>query len=346
MRIAIISLGGKSSKKIAQACKIYFSEVKEFDLRKFSIKISKDDGVKILYKGEDFPDFDCVYVRGSHKYAFLQRAISKQCSKKAYLPIDPKAFSIGHDKLLTTLDLQEEKVNVPQTYYSSNAQTVKELLDTNIKYPIIMKVQCGTHGKGVMIADNAKTAKGILDVLEQFKQPFIIQEFVPTENTSDIRAVVAGKKVLASYKRIACEGEFRANIHAGGKREGHKLTNEQKKMAILSAKTIKADICGVDILNSKDPSVIEINLSPAVHSLQEVTGKNVLNEIAKELYKKTIKFKEKHQAKIEKRIKKKEEKKKIKEEKNEKKLQILNGNNHTEENKEHNEAQQKETISN
>ena len=173
-----------------------------------------------------------------------------------------------------------------------------------VAYPIILKAQSGTHGKGVMIAENVKTAKGILDILETFKQPFIIQEFVKTENTSDIRVIISGKKVVASYLRVASEGEFRSNVHSGGRRESHKLTREQERLALRSARTLGADICGVDILNSKNPSVIEINLSPSLHSVHEVTGVNAVWEVAKELYNHTIRFDEKRDEILRKRLKK------------------------------------------
>jgi len=263
----------------------------------------------VSYDGADLGKFDCLYIRGSHKYAFLQRVITQQFYRDVYMPISPKSFTMGHDKFLTTVQLQEQGISVPKTYYAANSVTAKRIIDSVVSYPIILKAQSGTHGKGVLIAENAQTAKGILDILDAFKQPFIIQEFVKTENTSDIRVVISGKKVVASYLRVACEGEFRSNVHAGGKRESHKLTGEQARLALRSAKTLGADICGVDILNSKEPSVIEINLSPSLHSVHEVTGVNAVWEVSKELYNQTIKFHEKKSEILRKRLAKRAQKK-------------------------------------
>jgi ribosomal protein S6--L-glutamate ligase len=301
MKIGIISLGGPSSLLVAKECRKYFDEVEELNLKKFDIRLM-DDETKVTYDGVDLMGFDCLYIRGSHKYALLQRVITKQFYRDVYMPISQKAFTTGHDKFLTTVQLQEQGVNVPKTYYTANSETARGIIDNVVSYPIILKAQSGTHGKGVLIAENAKTAKGILDILETFKQPFIIQEFVKTEKTSDIRVVISGRKVIASYLRIACEGEFRSNVHAGGKRESHKLTKEQARLALRSAKTLGADICGVDILNSKEPSVIEINLSPSFHSVHEVTGVNAVWEVSKELYNQTIKFQDKRDDKLRKKL--------------------------------------------
>ena len=307
MKIGIISLGGRSSRALAEACKIYFNEVDELDIRLFEVHLTEDEKV-ITYKGEKLGEYDCLCIRGSHKYALIQQAIAKTFRKKAYMPIAPKAFTIGHDKFLTLLELQKEKISVPKTYYAPNKTMAKNIL-SKVEFPIIIKVQEGTHGKGVMIAESKKSAIAILDALESLDRPYIIQEFVETEETSDIRAIVCGKKIIASYKRIANKEDFRSNIHSGGTREPHTLTKEQEKLAIKSAKTIEAEICGVDILNSDPPSVIEINLSPSMEGIAGVSGINVVNEVARKLSRKTRKFQEKKEEKIKHKIKKKEGKK-------------------------------------
>jgi ribosomal protein S6--L-glutamate ligase len=307
MKIGIISLGGKSSVLVAKECEKYFDEVHELNLKNFDVRLIDGD-IKVTYDGEDFSNYDCLYIRGSHKYASIQRAITEQLNKHVYMPIAPKAFSIGHDKFLTSLILQKNNIPVPKTYYAADVKIAKNILEKVVSYPIILKVQSGTHGKGVLIAENLKTAKGILDILESFKQPFIIQEFVPTKDTSDIRVLISGKKVIASYLRIAADGDFRSNVHAGGKRQHCILTKEQEKLAIRTAKAIGADISGVDILNSKNPSVIEINLSPSLHSVSEVSCVNAVWEIAKELYNQTIKFHEKKEKRFRKKLQKKQKK--------------------------------------
>jgi len=303
MKIGIISLGGPSSKLVAEECRKYFDSVVELDLRKFDVRLINEQ-TKVRYDGEPLIGYDCLYIRGSHRYAILQSVITKKFFKKAYIPISSEAFGIGHDKFLTSLHLMDEGVRVPKTYYAANPNTARELIENVVSYPIILKAQSGTHGKGVLIAENMKTAKGILDILESFKQPFIIQEFVKTENTSDIRVIVCGKKVIASYLRVAGDGDFRSNVHSGGKRISHKLTKDQEKLAVKSAKILGCDICGVDILNSKDPSVIEINLSPSFHSVHEVTGVNTVWLVAKELYNQTINFMSQNDSKLRKRLEK------------------------------------------
>jgi len=289
MKIGIISLGGESSKHLAWECRKYFGKVDSLDIKQFKVNLT-NKGINVTYENKDMEKYDCIYIRGSYRYALLQRSITRSLSHETYMPIHPESFTIGHDKFLTLLELQKNHIRIPKTYYAATTKLAKKLLE-NVKYPIIMKVAKGTHGKGVMIADSLTSAKTILDMLEEFKEPYLIQEFVRTKKTTDIRVIVAGNKIISAYKRKAANYEIRTNIHSGGKRAVHILTEEEKKLALSSAKAIGAEICGVDILNAKNPSVIEINLSPSLSVAREITGINMAKEIAKYLYRKTKDFK-------------------------------------------------------
>jgi ribosomal protein S6--L-glutamate ligase len=301
MKIAVISLKGASSKLIAKECEKYFKKVDLLDLRDFEVQVNGK--VKVANCQKDLEQYDCIYIRGSYKYALLQRSITRALSHDVYLPIRANAFTLGHDKFLTLLELQKNDISIPRTHFAATTKIAKKILD-EVDFPVIMKVSEGTHGRGVMIAESKKSAYTILDLLEDFNKPYLIQEFVQTKNTSDIRVIVFKDKVLASYKRIAKEGEIRANIHSGGTRETHELTPEEAKLAIESAKAIGADLCGVDILNAEKPSVIEINLSPGVSQLNGVCDMDVPTLIAKELYIQTKKFKKRKKEKEKKKLKK------------------------------------------
>jgi len=65
-----------------------------------------------------------------------------------------------------------------------------------------------------------------------------------------LRCFVVGGKVVAAMKRTAANGDFRANIHAGGKGETVHLSPEERAMAVKAAQLLKLPIAGVDILQS------------------------------------------------------------------------------------------------
>ena len=300
MKAALISLGSKSSLMTIEEMKKYFELVDNISLKELEVNLGKGE-LEVLYKGKLLPKYDCVYAKGSFRYAPLLQSITSALFNTCYMPIKPEAFTIGHDKLLTHLALQHYEIPMPKTYLASSPEAAKKILK-KVNYPITLKFPHGTQGKGVMFADSFASASSMLDALETLKQPFIIQEFVETEGV-DIRAIVVGDKVVASMKRKAVVGEKRANIHAGGKGEACILDAHTKKIAIDTAKSIGAEICAVDMLESvKGPQVIEANLSPGLQGITAATEINVADKIAKFLFEKTKEFTEKDKEKGEKKI--------------------------------------------
>ncbi len=285
MKAALISLGSKSSKWTLEEMERYFDTVDDINLKETEVNLGKGK-LEVLYKNKLLPKYDCIYAKGSFRYAPLLQCLTAGLSETCYMPIKSETFTIGHNKLLTHLSLQQYKIPMPKTYVASSPIAARNILN-KVNYPITFKFPHGTQGKGVMFAESYSSASSLMDALESLRQPFIIQEFVETGGV-DIRAIVIGDKVVASMKRKAVLGEQRANIHTGAKGESCILDQETKKIAINTAKCIGAEICGVDILESiKGPQVIEANLSPGLQGITEVTGINVADKIAKYLYERT-----------------------------------------------------------
>jgi ribosomal protein S6--L-glutamate ligase len=288
MRAGVISLGSISSKWAAEALKKHFDEVDELDIKQFEVNLGKEGSV--LYAGKPLKQYDCLYMKGSGRYANLLRSIGTLLGDKTYIPIKPSTYTVCHDKLLTHITLQKHKVPQPDTFIASTSEAAKKILK-KLPYPIVLKLPTGTHGKGVMLADSYESASSMIDALAVLKQPFLLQEYIETDST-DTRAFVVGDEVVAAMKRIAVKGEKRANIHAGGRGEATNLSAKAKKTAIMAAKSLGAEICGVDMLESvRGPKVIEVNSSPGLQGITKATGVKVADKIAKFLFERTKEFK-------------------------------------------------------
>ena len=89
-----------------------------------------------------------------------------------------------------------------------------------------------------------------------------------------------GDEIIASYKRVASNGDLRANIHAGGKGKAFNLTPELEEVVFKSAEAVKAKICAVDIIESNGvPNVLEVNINPGLQGIENSTGINVAKRI-------------------------------------------------------------------
>ena len=285
MKAALISLGSVSSQWTAKAMQKYFEEFDHLHFRNLEININGGK-FEILYYGKPIKDYDCMYIKGSFRFAPLLSTLVSVLGDKTFIPFRADSFHIGHDKLLTHLALQKCNIPMPSTYISSSMESAKIILN-KLHYPIIMKFPQGTQGKGVMFAESFASASSILDALNVLKQPFIIQEYIETEGV-DIRAIVVGDKVIAAMKRKAVKGEKRSNIHAGGIGEKYPIDSHLNEICVRAAQAVGIDICGVDVLESpRGPLVIELNLSPGLQGITAATGVNVAEHIAKYLSDKT-----------------------------------------------------------
>lgn len=290
MKAAVISLGSKSSQWIAEAMGKYFREVDTVQLKDLYVELTSR-GTTIHSKKGELPHYDCVYQRGSFRYRTLLEAVTSSLWEHAYMPLGPRSFTIGHDKFLTHLALMKHKVPQPRTYILPTIVSAKKLLK-EVNYPIIMKFPHGTQGKGVMFADSLPSAKSVVDTLEAFNQPFIIQQYIETGAT-DVRAIVVGRKVIAAMRRKASAQELRANIHMGGEGESYELDPETEAMAVRAAAAVGAEVCGIDILEGlrgKKNVVLEVNASPGLKGVTAATKKDIHGAIVKFLEEKTKGF--------------------------------------------------------
>ena len=291
MKLAVISnIKGKGSEAIVGAAKKYFTKADHLDIKKISVHIHKDS-LRVYYEQKELPEYDCIYLRGSYKYALLNRSVTRALHHKVYMPLQPQAFALAHNKLLTLLELQKNNILVPYTYFAATPDLAKELL-REVKYPIILKIPEGGLGRGVVFAESEAAAKSMIDALELFKQPYLIQEFIETkdETPCDLRVIVVGGKIAACMKRFAAKEEIRANIHAKGRGVPHKPSPEVEQISIKTAKLIGADICAVDVLEGIRPAVLEANISPGLAGITKYTKNDVADNIAKMLYERTKQF--------------------------------------------------------
>jgi ribosomal protein S6--L-glutamate ligase len=77
-------------------------------------------------------------------------------------------------------------------------------------------------------------------------------------------------------RRQARTGEFRSNIHRGGKARAVTLPREYAEAAVKAARVIGLEVAGVDMLESRSgPKVMEVNSSPGFEGLERATKKDI-----------------------------------------------------------------------
>src|SRR5207248_7564826 len=119
-------------------------------------------------------------------------------------------------------------------------------------------------------------ATSVIEAFHGLEQNILIQKFIPEAKGADIRALVVGRKVVAAMRRQAVAGEFRSNLHRGGKAKEVRLPAEYRRTALAAARVLGLRVAGVDMIESSEgPMVMEVNSSPGLEGVQKTTEVDV-----------------------------------------------------------------------
>jgi len=202
-----------------------------------------------------------------------------------------EAITQSRDKLFASQLFAKFDIHIPITGFAKSPLDTKDLIRMVNGAPLIIKLLESTQGKGVVLAETNKAAESVINAFKSVQTNILVQEFIKEANGQDIRCFVVDGRVVASIQRQAEKGEFRANIHQGGKASIVKITPEEKKLAIKASKVLNLAVAGVDIIRSnKGPLLLEVNSSPGLEGIENATGKDIANTLITAIEKK-LKFK-------------------------------------------------------
>jgi ribosomal protein S6--L-glutamate ligase len=237
---------------------------------------------KVQYRGgEPLPIFDAVIPRIGASNTFYGTAVLRHLETMGMYALNESiAISRSRDKFRALQLLARKGIPMPLTTFAQSPDNIEDVINMVGGAPLIIKLLEGTQGKGVFLADSHQSALSIINAFKEMHVNILVQEFIEESRGTDIRCLVVGDKVVAAIKREAKEGEFRANVHQGGKGIKVKLTSQERMLAIAAAKTMGLKVAGVDILRSKQgPLVLEINSSPGLEAIEKTTQINIAGKI-------------------------------------------------------------------
>jgi ribosomal protein S6--L-glutamate ligase len=278
MRIAILSRNPNlySTRRLKEAGEALGHTVDVIDtlLCYMDITSSKPS---VRYQGAALPEYDAVIPRIGASITFYGTSVVRQFEMMGTFAVNESvAISRSRDKLRSLQLLSRKGIGLPRTGFAHNTKNIDDLIANVGGAPLVVKLLEGTQGIGVVLADTKKAAESIIEAFMGLDANILVQEYIKEAGGADIRCLVVGGKVVAAMKRQAKEGEFRSNLHRGGTAELIKITPAERKTAIEAAKAMGLNVCGVDILRSKNgPLVMEVNSSPGLEGIERATGKDV-----------------------------------------------------------------------
>ena len=211
---------------------------------------------------EDVTDLDVLFLRKDPPIHF--KAIDfLQLARGDVFIINDVQGQVNASSKLYNLNFPEI---IPETHITRDPQRIRRVID-EFGGDMVMKPAAGYKGEGV-IKVSTKDPENLNSLINYYvnlskpyeeRNPVIIQEYLHEEGGGDIRILLLNGEILGAMRRIPCDGEFRANIHVGGRAEKHEVTEPERKVCERIKDKLVADglfFVGIDLIANK---LVEIN---------------------------------------------------------------------------------------
>lgn len=282
MNIVILSRNPNlySTKRLIDEAELRNHDVEVIDPLKCDIIIEKEKP-SIYYKDRYLNDVDAIIPRIGASVTFFGCAVVRQFEMmNVFTTVTSDAITRSRDKLRSFQRLSKVGIGMPKTVFTNYSRDVDEMIEHVGGTPVIIKLLEGTQGLGVVLAETRNAAKSVLEAFNGLQARALVQEYIAEAKGSDLRALIVDGQVVGAMKRTSVEGEFRSNLHRGGKAEYVKLSEPELKLAIKAARALKLPVCGVDMLQSaRGPLLMEVNSTPGLEGIERATGKNIAKAI-------------------------------------------------------------------
>ncbi|MHA6310757.1 30S ribosomal protein S6--L-glutamate ligase [Pantoea sp. USHLN298] len=278
MKIAILSCDETlySSRRLREAAEARGHQVQIIDPLSCYMNINPASPA-VHYCGEPLGHFDAVIPRIGNLTTFYGTAVLRQFEMGGSYPLNESAaITRARDKLRSLQLLAREGIDMPVTGFASSPDDTDDLIAMVGGAPLVVKLVEGTQGIGVVLAETRQAAESVIDAFRGLNAHILVQEFIKEARGRDIRCLVIGQQVVAAIERVAKEGDFRSNLHRGGKAYPITITDQERQIAVKAATTLGLEVAGVDILRAdRGPLVMEVNASPGLEGIETTSGLDI-----------------------------------------------------------------------
>lgn len=235
----------------------------------------------VFYYGQPLPDSIAIISRVSHRLPEYGWMVLRHLERRGYRILNPVAgIARAQHKFDSLEELAEAGLAVPRTFVTRTTLSVDEALEFCGGLPIIMKLVRGSQGQGVVFVDSLPTLKSLLGAVIGTGNNIVMQQYIPEASASDIRTLILDGRIVGSIRRVTSLGEFRSNVHRGGRPEPIEITGNEQALCLRAAKLFGLRLAGVDFVRTPRGTVfLEVNPNPGFEGFERGTGIDVASQI-------------------------------------------------------------------
>ena len=186
------------------------------------------------------------------------------------------------NKLTTSIALSRAGVPTPRTFLALSSDAVEGAAE-ELGYPLVLKPFVGSWGRMVTIVKDRATLQALVEYKEELANPiehmYYLQEYIQRP-PRDIRAIVAGDRLVTCVHRYAPAGEWRTNVARGGTSEAFKPDAELKEIVHKASEAVGGGVLGVDAMESTSGYVVhEVNNTVEFRGAQSAVDVDISKRI-------------------------------------------------------------------
>lgn len=233
------------------------------------VKLDLGDEADVVLMRQD-PPFDLGYITATH--------LLERIADRTLVVNDPASVRNAPEKVWV-LDFAQF---MPPTLVTRSVDEAKAFLAEHGE--IVVKPLHGNGGKAIFkIGSDGANLSSLIEVFNTaYREPHMVQAFLPDIVKGDKRIVLVDGEVAGAINRLPGEGEIRSNLAVGGSAAKTELTErEQEICAVLGPELKKRGLLfvGIDVIGGQWLTEINVTSPTGIVAIDRFNGSDTAGMI-------------------------------------------------------------------
>ncbi len=212
------------------------------------------------------PPFDLGYITATH--------LLERIADRTLVVNDPASVRNAPEKVFV-LDYARF---MPPTLITRSLDEARAFLAEH--GAIVIKPLHGNGGKAIFkVEADAANLSALIEVFNQtWREPHMVQAFLPAVAKGDKRIVLVDGEVVGAINRLPGEGEIRSNLAVGGSAEKTELTEREREICVALAPELKRRgliFVGIDVIGGEWLTEINVTSPTGIVAIERFDGTDV-----------------------------------------------------------------------
>ncbi|WP_298090787.1 glutathione synthase [uncultured Sphingomonas sp.] len=229
------------------------------------VRLDLGDEADVVLMRQD-PPFDLGYITATH--------LLERIAHKTLVVNDPAQVRNAPEKIFV-LDYARF---MPPTLVTRSLDEARAFLAEHGE--IVVKPLHGNGGKAIFkVGSDGANLSALIEVFNQtWREPHMIQAFLPAVARGDKRIVLVDGEVAGAINRLPGEGEIRSNLAVGGSAEKTELTAREREICEALGPELRARgllFVGIDVIGGEWLTEINVTSPTGIVAIERFDGTDV-----------------------------------------------------------------------